>query len=57
MYGIGTLTGQSGVVMNIYNNFLGGDFQHNGTGIPSGIDVISFRIIFHKQMFITIQLC
>ncbi|MFZ1519798.1 MAG: T9SS type A sorting domain-containing protein [Ignavibacteriaceae bacterium] len=43
MYGIGTLTGQSGVVMNIYNNFLGGDFQHNGTGIPSGIDVISFQ--------------
>jgi hypothetical protein len=43
IYGIGTLASQPGVVMNIYNNFLGGDFQHNGTGIPASIDVISFQ--------------
>lgn len=43
IYGIGTLSGQSGVILNIYNNFLGGDFQHTGTGTPSGIDVISFQ--------------
>ncbi|MDP2364186.1 MAG: hypothetical protein Q8M94_10500, partial [Ignavibacteria bacterium] len=43
IYGIGTLAGQPGVIVNIYNNFLGGDFQHNGTGIPSGIDVVSFQ--------------
>ena len=43
VYGIGTLTAQSGVVMNIYNNFLGGDFQHTGTGIPASVDVISFQ--------------
>ena len=29
--------------MNIYNNFLGGDFQHSGTGIPASVDVISFQ--------------
>ncbi|OIP56515.1 MAG: hypothetical protein AUK34_11175 [Ignavibacteria bacterium CG2_30_36_16] len=43
VYGIGTLTGQAGVVMNIYNNFLGGNFQHNGTGVPASVDVISFQ--------------
>jgi hypothetical protein len=43
IYGIGTLGSQPGVVMNIYNNFLGGDFQHNGTGTPASIDVISFQ--------------
>ncbi len=43
MYGIGTLGGQPLAVMNIFNNFLGGDFQHTGTGTPAGIDVISFQ--------------
>jgi hypothetical protein len=43
VYGIGTLTSQPGVQMNIYNNFLGGDFQHSGTGIPASVDVISFQ--------------
>ncbi len=43
IYGIGTLTGQPGTIVNIYNNFLGGDFQHTGTGIPASVDVISFQ--------------
>ncbi|HCY75976.1 MAG TPA: hypothetical protein DHV28_08645 [Ignavibacteriales bacterium] len=43
VYGIGTLTSQPGVQMNIYNNFLGGDFQHTGTGVPASVDVISFQ--------------
>ncbi len=43
VYGIGTLTSQPGTVVNIYNNFLGGDFQHTGTGIPASVDVISFQ--------------
>ena len=43
IYGIGTLSARPEVVMNIFNNFLGGDFAHNGTGTPSGIDVISFQ--------------
>jgi hypothetical protein len=43
VYGIGTLNGQTGVEINIYNNFLGGAFNHTGSGTPSGIDVISFQ--------------
>lgn len=43
MYAFGTLTGQAGVNLNIYNNFFGGDFNHTGTGIPASIDVISFQ--------------
>ncbi len=43
VYGIGTLTSQAGTVVNIYNNFLGGDFQHTGTGVPASVDVISFQ--------------
>lgn len=43
VYGIGTLTSQPGTVVNVYNNFLGGDFQHTGTGIPASVDVISFQ--------------
>ncbi|RJP61095.1 MAG: T9SS C-terminal target domain-containing protein [Ignavibacteriales bacterium] len=42
-YAIGTLGGQSGVNLNIYNNFLGGDFQHLGTGTPTNVDIISFQ--------------
>ncbi len=43
MYGLGTLTGQTGVILNIYNNFFGGDFVHSGTGIPASVDVVSFQ--------------
>lgn len=43
IYAFGTLTGQAGVNLNIYNNFFGGDFDHTGTGIPASIDVISFQ--------------
>jgi len=43
IYGIGTLGGQSGVVLNIYNNFIGGDVDHTGTGTPASIDMISFQ--------------
>jgi|GEM_PF-623943 len=43
IYGIGTLYGQTGVEVNIYNNFLGGAFDHTGSGTPAGIDVISFQ--------------
>jgi hypothetical protein len=43
VYGIGTLNGQTGVEVNIYNNFLGGAFNHTGAGTPAGIDVISFQ--------------
>jgi len=43
MYAFGTLTGQAGVILNIYNNFFGGDFDHSGTGIPASVDVVSFQ--------------
>ncbi|MBZ0198384.1 MAG: hypothetical protein K8H86_00835, partial [Ignavibacteriaceae bacterium] len=43
VYGIGTLSAQPAVVMNIYNNFLGGNIQHTGTGVPASVDVISFQ--------------
>lgn len=43
IYGIGTLNNIAGVEVNIYNNFLGGNFQHTGTGTPASIDVISFQ--------------
>lgn len=43
VYGVGTLTGAAGVELNIYNNFLGGDFDHTGTGTPASIDVLSFQ--------------
>jgi len=43
LYGIGTLSGQSSVHLNIYNNMVGGDFQHTGTGTPASIDVISLQ--------------
>ena len=43
IYGIGTLNGQAGVVLNIYNNFIGGDVDHTGTGIPASIDMISLQ--------------
>jgi hypothetical protein len=43
IYAFGTLNGLANVVLNIYNNFFGGDFVHSGTGIPASIDVISFQ--------------
>jgi hypothetical protein len=43
IYGFGTLNGVAGAVVNIFNNFLGGDFNHIGTGTPASIDVISFQ--------------
>ncbi len=43
IYGLGTLSGAAGVDLNIYNNFLGGDIQHDGTGIPASIDIISLQ--------------
>lgn len=43
MYAFGTLTGAANVTLDIYNNFWGGDFEHNGTGTPVSIDVISFQ--------------
>ncbi|MGB9774764.1 MAG: dockerin type I domain-containing protein [Bacteroidota bacterium] len=43
LYLFGTLNGQSATVLNIYNNFFGGDFQHVGSGTPASIDVISFQ--------------
>lgn len=43
IYGFGTLSGQASAELNIYNNFLGGAFDHQGTGIPASIDVISFQ--------------
>jgi len=43
VYGFGTLDGLDGVVVNLFNNFFGGAFNHTGTGTPSGIDVISFQ--------------
>lgn len=43
MYAFGTLNGLANNVLNIYNNFFGGDFVHNGTGIPASIDVVSFQ--------------
>jgi hypothetical protein len=43
IYGFGTLNGVAGAVVNIFNNFLGGDFNHTGTGTPASIDVISFQ--------------
>ena len=55
IYGIGTLTAQAGVVMNIDNNFLGGNIQHTGTGIPASVDLISFQEIFPRQMLVLIQ--
>ncbi len=43
IYGIGTLSGAAGTVLTIYNNFLGGDYTHSGTGTPASVDVISFQ--------------
>jgi hypothetical protein len=43
IYGFGTLNGVAGAVVNIFNNFLGGDFSHTGSGTPASIDVISFQ--------------
>jgi len=43
VYGFGTLSGQTGVQINVYNNFLGGAFNHTGTGTPASIDVISIQ--------------
>ncbi len=43
IYGFGTLSGQASAELNIYNNFLGGAFDHQGSGIPASIDVISFQ--------------
>lgn len=43
IYGIGTLNGQAGTEMIIYNNFIGGDYTHTGTGIPASVDLISFQ--------------
>jgi len=43
IYGFGTLSGQANAVINLYNNFLGGDFTHTGAGTPGSIDVISFQ--------------
>ncbi|MFN7015112.1 MAG: hypothetical protein ACK4ON_12670, partial [Bacteroidia bacterium] len=43
MYAFGTLNGLANNVLNIYNNFFGGDFVHNGTGVPASIDVVSFQ--------------
>ncbi|MBM4176944.1 MAG: T9SS type A sorting domain-containing protein, partial [Ignavibacteria bacterium] len=43
IYGFGTLTGQTGTVLNIYNNFIGGDVDHTGTGATASIDMISFQ--------------
>ena len=43
IYGIGTLNGQTGTEMLIYNNFIGGDYTHTGTGIPASVDLISFQ--------------
>lgn len=43
MYAFGTLSGLANNVLNIYNNFFGGDFVHNGTGVPASIDVVSFQ--------------
>lgn len=41
VYGFGTLSGTATSSLNIYNNFLGGNIQHTGTGAPASIDVIS----------------
>jgi len=43
IYGIGTLNGQTGTEMTIYNNFIGGDYTHTGAGIPASVDLISFQ--------------
>ncbi|KAB2921572.1 MAG: T9SS type A sorting domain-containing protein [Bacteroidetes bacterium] len=43
MYGFGTLNGTASSVTNLYNNFLGGAFDHTSTGVPASIDVISFQ--------------
>lgn len=43
IYGIGTLSAATGTEVLIYNNFLGGDFTHTGTGVPASVDVISFQ--------------
>lgn len=43
IYAFGTLNGSANTVLNIYNNFFGGDFVHSGTGIPASVDVISFQ--------------
>jgi len=43
MYAFGTLNGTPNNILNIYNNFFGGDFIHTGTGIPASVDVISFQ--------------
>lgn len=43
MYGFGSLSVASNVILDIYNNFWGGDFVHSGTGTPASIDVISFQ--------------
>lgn len=43
IYAFGTLNGLANVILNIYNNFFGGDFIHSGTGIPASIDVVSFQ--------------
>ncbi|MCX6137674.1 MAG: choice-of-anchor D domain-containing protein [Ignavibacteriales bacterium] len=43
VYAFGTLSGQSGATLNIYNNMIGGDIQHTGTGTPAAIDLISLQ--------------
>ena len=43
IYGFGTLNGTAESVTNITNNFLGGNYNHTGTGIPASIDIISFQ--------------
>ena len=43
IYCFGTLSGAAGVDLNIYNNFFGGNIQHDGTGIPASIDIISLQ--------------
>lgn len=43
IYGIGTINGDNYCELNIFNNFLGGDFQHMGTGSPMTFEVISIQ--------------
>ncbi len=44
IYGIGTLSSAAtSTEVIIYNNFLGGDYKHTGTGVPVSVDVISFQ--------------
>jgi len=43
VYGFGTLNGKTTSLVQLFNNFFGGDIQHTGTGIPASVDVISFQ--------------